>query len=327
MRRRRFLGVLGGAAAAFPLAARAQQQAMPVIGYLSAAAPGPFEHFLIAFRDGLKEVGYTEGRNVTIEYRWADGHYDRLPALAADLVARQVAVIAATGGSLSGLAAKTATASIPIVFSSGVDPVEAGLVSSFSHPDGNATGVSLIISALDPKKLGLIRELLPTSSVIAVLLNPNSSDIRTRLTGIQEAARAVSQQIQILHASTERELNEAFESLSKSQARGLIVSADPFFNSRRDQIVAQVTHFAIPAIYEGREYAQSGGLMSYGTSFVEGYRQVGRYVGRILRGDKPSDLPVVQLAKFELVINLKAAKTLGLAIPNSMLLLADEVIE
>ena len=324
MKRRQFLSLAGGAAA-WPLLAHAQN--MPVVGYLSTAAPGPFQHFLAAFHEGLKEFGYTEGQNVSIEYRWAEGHYDRLPAMAADLVRRNVSAIAATGGNLSGLAAKNATRSIPIVFSSGVDPVEAGLVPSFSHPGGNVTGVGLIISGLDPKKLGLLRELVPASSTVGVLLNPNSTDVQTRLARLQNAARTIGQSIQAFYARSQSELTEAFESLAKYDVRGLVVSADPFFNTWRDQIVALAARFAMPAIFEGKEYAQAGGLMSYGTSFTEGYRQVGRYVGRILKGEKPSSLPVVQLSKFELVINMKTAKALGFKIPNSMQILADEIIE
>jgi ABC-type uncharacterized transport system substrate-binding protein len=324
MKRREFITLLGSAAAAWPLAARA---AMPAIGFLSGGAPGPFKHLVAAFREGLKETGYIEGQNATIEYRWAEGQYDRLPLLATDLARRQVAVIAATGGTQAGLAAKAATATIPIVFSSGIDPITAGLVASFNRPGGNVTGVYLLISELDPKKLGLLRELVPNASVIAVLLNPRSADIRARSAGVQEAARTVGQHIRILHASTERELETAFASLAELRAGALVVSSDPFFNSRRDQIVALAARYAIPAIYEGREYALAGGLISYGTSLAEGYRQVGFYAGRILKGEKPADLPVVQPTKFEYVINLKTAKALGLTVPSSMQFLADEVIE
>jgi putative ABC transport system substrate-binding protein len=327
LRRRREFITLLGSAAAWPLAAPAQQAAMPVVGFLSGGAPGPFKHLVAAFREGLKETGYIEGQNATIQYRWAEGQYDRLPLLATDLARRQVAVIAATGGTQAGLAAKAATATIPIVFSSGIDPITAGLVVSFNRPGGNVTGVYLLISELDPKKLGLLRELVPNASVIAVLLNPRSADIRARSAGVQEAARTVGQHIRILHASTERELETAFASLAELRAGALVVSSDPFFNSRRDQIVALAARYAIPAIYEGREYALAGGLISYGTSLAEGYRQVGLYAGRILKGEKPADLPVVQPTKFEYVINLKTAKTLGLTVPSSMQFLADEVIE
>ena len=300
---------------------------MPVVGFLSGGAPGPFQHLVAAFREGLKETGYIEGQNATIEYRWAEGQYERLPALAADLARRQVAVIVATGGVRAGIAAKAATATIPIVFSSGVDPIEAGLVASLNRPGGNITGVYLLISGLDPKKLGLLRELVPHASIIAVLLNSQSADIRERSAVVQEAARSVGQQIHILHASTERELETAFASLAQRRAGALVVSSDPFFNSRRDQLVALAARHAIPAIYEGREYALAGGLISYGTSFAEGYRQVGLYAGRILKGEKPADLPVVQPTKFEFIINLKTAKALALEVPPSLLARADEVIE
>jgi putative tryptophan/tyrosine transport system substrate-binding protein len=327
MRRREFVTLLGGAAVTWPLAVRAQQPAMPVIGFLSGASPGPFAHLVAAFRQGLQEAGYTEGQNVTIEYRWAEGQYDRLPSLAADLVHLPVAVIAATGGSVAARAAKAATATIPIVFSSGADPVKVGLVASLSRPGGNVTGVHVFIGALDPKKLGLLRELAPQATLVGALLNPNVEDFQVRLADLQEAARTVGQQIHILSASTEGELDTAFAALSQIGAGALVVSADAFFNSRRDQIVALAARYAIPAIYEGREYAVAGGLMSYGTSLIEGYHQVGVYTARILRGAKPADLPVFQLTKFQFVLNLKTAKALGVKISDNLLSLADEVIE
>ena len=326
LHRRAFITLLGGTVA-WPLAARAQQPAMPVIGFLSSASPGPFAHLAAAFRQGLQETGYIDGQNLTIEYRWAEGQYDRLPALAADVVRRPVAVIAATGGSLVARAAMAATATIPIVFSSGTDPVRVGLVASLSRPGGNVTGVYLLIGALDPKKLGLLRELVPQATVVGVLLNPNLEDFQPRLAGVQEAARTVGQQIHILYASTERQLDTAFAALNEIRAGALVVGADPFFNSRRDQIAALAARYAIPAIYEGREYAVAGGLMSYGTSVTQGYRQVGLYTAQILKGAKPADLPVFQLTKFEFVINLKTAKALGVKISDNLLSLADEVIE
>jgi ABC-type uncharacterized transport system substrate-binding protein len=327
LKRREFITLLGGAAVTWPLAVRAQQPAMPVIGFLSGASPGPFAHLVAAFRQGLQEAGYTEGQNVTIEYRWAEGQYDRLPSLAADLVHLPVAVIAATGGSVAARAAKAATATIPIVFSSGADPVKVGLVASLSRPGGNVTGVHVFIGALDPKKLGLLRELAPQATLVGALLNPNVEDFQVRLADLQEAARTVGQQIHILSASTEGELDTAFAALSQIGAGALVVSADAFFNSRRDQIVALAARYAIPAIYETREYAVAGGLMSYGTSLTESYHQVGVYTGRILKGAKPADLPVFQLTKFQFVLNLKTAKALGVKISDNLLSLADEVIE
>jgi putative tryptophan/tyrosine transport system substrate-binding protein len=327
MKRREFITLLGSAAVGWPLVARAQQPAMPVIGFLNSASPGPFAPYVAAFRHALSEAGYVEDRTVAIDYRWAEGHYDRLPALAADLVRRQVAVIVATGGSVAVVAAKAATASIPIVFSTGVDPVQIGLVASLNRPGANLTGVNLFISGLDPKKLGLLRELVPQASLIAVLFNPGNLDARARLTAVQEAARAVGQQIHVLHASTEPDLDAAFATLTQLKAGAIVVGADPFFNSRRDHIVALAARHAIPAIYEGREYAMAGGLMSYGTSFAEGYRQVGIYTARVLKGEKPADLPVVQSTRFEFVINLKTAKALGVDVPPGLSARADEVIE
>jgi putative ABC transport system substrate-binding protein len=326
MKRREFITLLGGAAA-WPLVARGQQAAMPAIGFLNGASPGPFAPYVAAFRHALSEAGYVEGRTVAIDYRWAEGHYDRLPALAADLVRRQVAVIVATGGSVAVLAAKAATASIPIVFSSGVDPVQIGLVASLNRPGANLTGVHLFISGLDPKKLGLMRELVPQASLIAVLFNPSNPDARARLTAVQEAARAVGQQIHVLHASTEPDLDATFATSTQLKAGAIVVSADPFFNSRRDHIVALAARHAIPAIYEGREYAMAGGLMSYGTSLADGYRQVGIYTARVLKGEKPANLPVVQSTRFEFVINLRTAKALGVDVPPGLSARADEVIE
>jgi putative tryptophan/tyrosine transport system substrate-binding protein len=326
VRRREFITLLGGAALSWPLAVSAQQP-MPVVGYLHTGVPEPFMHLVAVFRQGLQESGYIEGQNVAIEYRWANGQYDRLPGLASDLVKRQVTVIVTAGGSASALAAKRATAAIPIVFSVGDDPVKLGLVASLSRPGGNATGVNVLIGALDSKKLGLLREMVPKATVFGVLENPETPSIKDRLTAIKEAARSVGQPIQIAYASTEQTLETAFASLAELRIGALVVGADPFFNSRRNQLVALAAQHAIPAIYETREYVAAGGLMSYGTSLAEGYRQVGIYTGRLLKGDRPADLPVVLSRKFELVINIKTANALGLVVPNSMQLLADEVIE
>jgi ABC-type uncharacterized transport system substrate-binding protein len=326
VRRREFISLLG-TAAAWPLTARAQQPPMPVIGFLHSASPEPFAHLVAAFREGLKDAGFIEGQNVAIEYRWANGQYDQLPALASDLVKRRVAVIATAGGTSSGLAAKKATATIPIVFSVGDDPVKLGLVASLSHPGENITGVSNLLGALDAKKLGLLREIAPKATVIGILENPTIAAVKDRLNSVQEAARSIGQQIQIFYARDEPSLEATFPRLVQSGIGALVVGADPFFNSRRDQLVALASRYAIPAIYETRDYVVAGGLMSYGTKLAEAYRQVGIYAGRILKGDKPADLPVVQSSKFELVINVKTANALGLAVPNSMQLLADEVIE
>jgi putative tryptophan/tyrosine transport system substrate-binding protein len=327
MKRRDLIAFLGGTAAAWPLSAQAQQRSMPVIGLLHSASPESFAQLVVTFREALKDVGYVEGQNVAIEYRWANGQYDRLPALASDLVKRQVAVIVAFGGSPSGLAAKKATPTIPIVFSAGDDPVKVGLVANLNHPGENVTGVSVVIGTLDAKKLGLLRESVPKAAVIGILENPSLAAVKDRLSSVQEAARNAGQQIQVFFASDEPTLEATFPRLAQSGVGALVVGADPFFNSQRDQLVALTARYAIPAIYETREYVVAGGLMSYGTKLAEGYRQVGIYTGRILKGDKPGDLPVVQSSKFELVINMKTAHALGLAIPNSMQLLADEVIE
>ena len=327
MKRREFLTLIGGAAAGWPLAARGQQSAMPVIGLLSVASPVPYAHEMAAFRDGLQEAGYIDGQNVTIEYRWADGRYDLLPSLAAELVGRRVTVLAALGGTRVGRAAMAATATIPIVFVSGADPVKVGLVPSLSRPVGNATGVHMLTGALDPKKLGLLRELAPHATLVGVLLNPNVEDFQFRVADVQEAARTVGLQIHVLRATTDREIDATFAALSEIRAGALVVSSNAFFNTRREQIVALAGRHAIPAIYDGREYAAAGGLVSYGTNRGQGYRQAGIYTARILKGAKPTDLPVFQVTKFEFVINMKTAKAQGVKISDNLLSLADEVIE
>ena len=327
MRRREFISLIGGVAATWPLAARAQQPAMPVIGFLNSASAAPWQPYVAGFRAGLKEAGYVDGQNVAIEFRWAEGRYDRLPGMAADLVRRKVAVLVATGGSPSVVAAKAATSTIPIVFTTGSDPIRAGFVTSISRPEGNVTGVNFFTTVLEGKRIGLLRALVPGLQLIAVLFNPDRPTHATEVREVQEAARAIGQQIHILLASNENAINAAFATATQLHAEAMLVGADPFFNSQRDKIIALAARHSIPAIYEHREFTQAGGLMSYGTNLSAGYRQVGVYVGRILKGEKPGDLPVVQSTKFEFVINLKAAKALGLTVPEGLLNAADEVIE
>jgi putative ABC transport system substrate-binding protein len=330
MKRREFITILGGAVASplvCPLAVRAQKAAMPVIGILHSALPEPNSHFLEAFRQGLSESGFIEGKNVAIEYRWAENQYDRLPALAADLVGRRVAVIFADGGTVSVLAAKAAATTIPIVFRISADPVKAGLVASFNRPGGNVTGVTVMTHLAIAKRFELLRDLLPTARPIGVLLNSNSPITDIRWMDMQTAASSLGRQVQILTASNESGLDAAFATLVQQRIGALVVPMDSFFMSRRDQLAALAARYAVPAIYEQREFVLAGGLLSYGTSFTDAYRQAGFYVARILKGAKPSELPVLQPIKFELVINLKTAKALGLAIPPSMLVAANEVIE
>jgi putative ABC transport system substrate-binding protein len=323
--RRELLAALGGAAVAWPLAARAQQPTMPLIGFLDGQS---FDlHLMTAFRQALKDAGYIEGRNAAIYFRSADGQTDRLVTLAGDMVGRRVAVIVTTGGGAAALAAYAATTTIPIVFVTGVDPVTSGLVMSLNRPGRNATGVYIFQQVLEGKRLGLLRGLVPAAALIAVLLNPTNANFQTQLRGVQDAARDLGQQVSILSASTEREIEVAFATVAQSGARALLVGSDPFFSSERDQVVALAARRAIPAIYEGREFAMSGGLASYGTSLADAYRQAGIYASRILGGEKPADLPIVQPTKFEFVINLKTAKALGLDVPPGLSASADEIIE
>jgi putative tryptophan/tyrosine transport system substrate-binding protein len=325
---RRELLILGaGTAIALPLRARAQQKRVPVIGYLATGSPGAFAPLVAAFHQGLGETGYAEGQNVAIEYRWAEDPYDRLPALAADLVGRKVDLIVASGGILCALAAKSATSTIPIVFTGVSDPVEAGLVASLARPGGNVTGFSPFQFELMPKRFDLLTELVPQARVIALLVNPNDPRTEGISRDLQDAARAKGVQLTILKASTEDEIDGAFATLVQRHAGALLVPAEPFFNSRREQFLALAARQAIPAIYAWREFAASGGLISYGPSAPAMHRKVGIYAGRILNGAKPADLPVQQPTTFELVINLKTVKALGLTVPQSLLARADEVIE
>jgi putative ABC transport system substrate-binding protein len=325
MTRREFMTLLGGVAA-WPLAARAQQPAMPVIGFLNGASPDGYAPYVAAFRQGLREAGTVEHQNVTIEYRWAEGRYDRYPELVADLIRRKVTVIAATS-SPAARAAKAATSTVPIVFTTGDDPIKLGLVASLNRPGGNVTGVSNLIVELGSKQLGLLRELAPGTTAIAVLTNPNFPGTERQLKDVETAARVLGLQLMALRASSEREMETAFATMARQSGVALLLGVDPFLLERRDHIVALAARHAIPVIYPVREFAVAGGLMSYGSDFADSYRQAGIYTGRIVRGEKPADLPVQRSTKFEFVINFKTAKSLGLAVPNSMQLLADEVIE
>ena len=326
MKRREFIMLLGSAAATWPLAAHAQQPAMPVIGLLNSTSADDYASRIAAFRQGLSETGYVEGRNVAIEYRWAESQYDRLPEMAADLVRRQVAVIVAIT-TPAAFAAKAATTTIPIVFEMGGDPVALGLIASLSRPGGNLTGVSLLNADLVAKRLELLHELAPTATVAAVLVNPTAPLAETLSRQAQVAAGTLGLQLHVLHASTERDFDTVFATLLKLKASGLVIGTDPFFNTRSEQLAALGIRHAVPMIYQYRAFAAAGGLMSYGGSFTEQFRQTGIYTGRILKGEKPTDLPVQRSTKVELIINLKTAKALGLAFPPSLLGRADEVIE
>jgi putative ABC transport system substrate-binding protein len=326
MRRRDFIKVVAGSAVVRPLASHAQQPSMPVVGFLNTASPDTYAPFLAAFWAGLKEAGYSEGQNVAIKYRWAEGHYDRMPGLAADLVRQRVGVIAATS-TPAALAAKNATVSIPIVFELSGDPIKLGLVANLNRPGGNVTGVAQLNSLIVAKRLGLLRDLLPGAKTIGFLVNPDDSRAEGQLEDMQEGARALGQKVLVLNASSERDIDAAFETLVRQHAGALIVGSDVFLNSRREQLVALAARHAVPAMYQLRNFATAGGLMSYGASQTDAYRQAGVYVGKILKGARPGELPVIQSTKFEFVINLKTAKALGLAVPSGLLAIADEVIE
>ena len=326
MRRRDFIALTGGAAVAWPFGVRAQKSTMPVIGFLGSASPAEFAPYVAGFRRGLNETGYVEGKNVAIEFRWAEGHYDRLPALAADLVRREVTVIFATAAGRGVQAAKAATSTIPIVFTTGRDPVEMGLVASLGRPGGNLTGINFFATELRQKRLEQLHALVPKATVIAYVVNPNgTTESLTRK--VQDTARTFGLQLRFLSATNEQEIDAAFATFAQLRPDALLVESDIFFNARREQLVALAARNKVPAIYEGREFVTAGGLMSYGASLSDAWRLAGIYAGKILNGAKPADLPVMQSTKIELVINLKTAKTLGLTVPQSLLLRADEVIQ
>jgi putative tryptophan/tyrosine transport system substrate-binding protein len=328
VRRREFITLLGGTAAAWPVAARAQQPAMPVIGLLSSQSPDGLGDRLRGFHSGLKDTGYVEGESVAIEYRWADNQIDRLPALAAELVRRRVAVIVTTGGPAPAFAAKVATTTIPIVFAVPEDPTRLGLVSSLARPGGNLTGVNFFATELTAKRLELLRELVPAATRVAVLVNPaNAADAGPQLRDVEPAARAMGLQIQVLNASTSREIDAVFATFVRERPDALFVGGDPFFTSRRVQLATLVARYAIPATFSSRDIAEAGGLMSYGANIPYAWRQAGIYAGRILKGAKPADLPVVQSSRFDLVINHQTARLLGLTVPPTLIVTADEVIE
>jgi putative ABC transport system substrate-binding protein len=326
MRRRDFVTGIVGCAAAWPLASVAQQLT-PVVGFMSSRGPDDSQHLLAAFREGMRTAGFVEGQNVTIKYRWAGGQYDRLPNLAAELVNDHVSLLVATGGEPSVLAAKTAAISIPIVFTTGGDPVRIGLVQSLSHPGGNMTGVSLLTTAPEAKRLGLLRELVPAATVIGALIDPNYHEAQEQAREVVEAGRTMGARIEIAYAGNDRDLESAFLSLADRKASALLVTSDPFFDTRRDRIIELAARFSLPAMYQFREYAAAGGLMSYGTNLADGYRQVGVYAGQVLKGVPPANLPIYQSVKFGFVLNLKTAHALSIEVPPGLSARADEIIE
>jgi ABC-type uncharacterized transport system substrate-binding protein len=327
MTRREFITLLGGAAAAWPLAARAQQPAMPVVGYLSARSPEDTAHLVKAFRRGLSEAGFIEGQNVTVEYRWALGQADRLPGLAADLIGKPVTLFVTTGGESAALAAKAATSTIPIAFIIGGDPVKLGLAATYNRPGGNATGISILTETLEPKRLELLRELVPQARTIGAFLDPNFPLHERQLRDVREAARALDLQVQELRVSTDADIELAFETVARQRIAAVLVAARPFFDTRRDKLVTLAARHAVPTMYAFREFPAAGGLISYGVDARVVYRQIGVYAGGILKGEKPAELPILQPTKYELVINLKTAKALGLKVPLTLQVAADEVIE
>jgi putative ABC transport system substrate-binding protein len=327
MQRRKFIALAGGAVVALPFTAHAQQPAVPVVGFISSASSPGFSHLVAALRLGLSETGHVEGRNFRIEYRWAEGRPDRLPTMAAELVGLRVAVIVATGGPLPARAAKSATTEIPILFSSGADPVKTGLVPNFNRPGGNVTGIYIFTAAMDAKRLGLLRSMVPGLKTVAVLVNPNYPTVDLQVSEVEKGAGTLGLQTQIFRATAEEMFDAVFGEIAQSRAQALMVCADPYFNSQRARIVALAARHAIPAIYEQREFASAGGLSSYGISITNAYRELGIYTGRVLKGEKPANLPVLQPTRFETVINLKTAKALGLKISEDFLNIADEIIE